>query len=63
MSTTPESEATRDAVRQHYAGIARETMAETTEASATSCCTPAAAGANPSTSRPWRPASAIPLKN
>ena len=31
MSTTPESEATRDAVRQRYAGIARVTMAETTE--------------------------------
>ena len=27
MSTTPESEATRDAVRERYAGIARETMA------------------------------------
>ena len=34
MSTTPESEATRDAVRQRYAGIARDTMAETAEASA-----------------------------
>jgi len=44
MSTTPESEATYDAVRQRYAGIARETMAETTEASATSCCAPSCCG-------------------
>ena len=32
MSTTPESEATREAVRDRYAGIARETMAATAEA-------------------------------
>ena len=32
MSTTPESEATREAVRERYAGIARETMAATAEA-------------------------------
>jgi arsenite methyltransferase len=44
MSTTPEREATRDAVRQRYAGIARETMAETAEASATSCCAPSCCG-------------------
>jgi arsenite methyltransferase len=44
MSTTPESEATRDAVRQRYAGIARETMAETAEATTTSCCAPSCCG-------------------
>jgi arsenite methyltransferase len=44
MSTTPESEATREAVRQRYAGIARETMAETPEASGTSCCAPSCCG-------------------
>jgi arsenite methyltransferase len=38
MSTTPESEATRQAVRERYAGIARSTMAETAEASGASCC-------------------------
>jgi arsenite methyltransferase len=40
MTTTPESDTTRDAVRQRYAEIARGTMAETTEASATGCCAP-----------------------
>ena len=45
MSTTPESEATREAVRQRYAGIARETMAETAEASGASCCAPSCCGA------------------
>jgi arsenite methyltransferase len=44
MSTTPESEATREAVRERYAGIARETMAKTPEASATSCCAPSCCG-------------------
>ena len=44
MSTTPESEATREAVRQRYAGIARETMAETPEASGGSCCAPSCCG-------------------
>jgi arsenite methyltransferase len=44
MSTTPESEATREAVRQRYAGIARNTMAETAEASGTSCCAPSCCG-------------------
>jgi arsenite methyltransferase len=44
MSTTPESEATREAVRERYAGIARETMAETAEATATSCCAPSCCG-------------------
>lgn len=44
MGTTPETEATRDAVRQRYAGIARETMAETDQASATSCCAPSCCG-------------------
>jgi hypothetical protein len=32
MSTTPDSEATRNAVGQRYAGIARDTMAVTAEA-------------------------------
>jgi arsenite methyltransferase len=44
MNTTPESEATHEAVRQRYAGIARETMAETAEASGTSCCAPSCCG-------------------
>ena len=44
MSTTPESEATRDAVRQRYAGIARSTMAETAGAPGESCCAPSCCG-------------------
>jgi SAM-dependent methyltransferase len=44
MSTTPESEATREAVRQRYAGIARDTMAETAVASGTGCCAPSCCG-------------------
>jgi arsenite methyltransferase len=40
MSTTPESEATREAVRERYAGIARETMAATAEAATAGCCAP-----------------------
>jgi arsenite methyltransferase len=44
MSTTPESEATREAVRERYAGIARNTMAETAEASGASCCAPSCCG-------------------
>jgi arsenite methyltransferase len=40
MSTTPESEATREAVRERYAGIARETMAATAEATTAGCCVP-----------------------
>jgi arsenite methyltransferase len=44
MSTMPESEATREAVRQRYAGIARTTMAETAEASGASCCAPSCCG-------------------
>ncbi len=44
MSTTPESDATRDAVRERYADIARATMAETTESSATGCCAPSCCG-------------------
>jgi arsenite methyltransferase len=40
MSTTPESEATRDAVSDRYAGIARKTMAATAEAPTDSCCAP-----------------------
>jgi arsenite methyltransferase len=44
MSTTPESEATREAVRQRYAGIARETMATTAEAAGASCCAPSCCG-------------------
>jgi len=44
MSTTPESEATREVVRQRYAGIARDTMAETAGATATSCCAPSCCG-------------------
>jgi arsenite methyltransferase len=44
MSTTPENEATREAVRQRYAGIARDTMAETAEEPATSCCAPSCCG-------------------
>ena len=46
MNTTPESEATREAVRQRYAGIARETMAETAEATAASCCAPSCCGSD-----------------
>jgi arsenite methyltransferase len=46
MSTTPESEATREAVRQRYAGIARETMAETAEAAGASCCAPSCCGSD-----------------
>jgi arsenite methyltransferase len=44
MSTMPESEATHEAVRQRYAGIARDTMAETAEASGASCCAPSCCG-------------------
>jgi arsenite methyltransferase len=44
MSTMPESEAAREAVRQRYAGIARNTMAETGEASGASCCAPSCCG-------------------
>jgi ubiquinone/menaquinone biosynthesis C-methylase UbiE len=44
MSITPESEATRAAVRERYAGIARDTMAETAEASGSSCCAPSCCG-------------------
>jgi hypothetical protein len=44
MSVTPESEATRDAVRQRYVGIARDTMADTAETSKTSCCAPSCCG-------------------
>jgi arsenite methyltransferase len=44
MNTTPESEATREAVRRRYAGIASETMAETPETSGTSCCAPSCCG-------------------
>ena len=44
MSTTPESEATREAVRERYAGIARHTMAETAEAPGASCCAPSCCG-------------------
>ena len=43
MSTTRESEATREAVRQRYAGIARETMAEP-RATVTGCCAPSCCG-------------------
>jgi arsenite methyltransferase len=46
MNTTPESEATREAVRERYAGIARETMAETAEASGSSCCAPSCCGSD-----------------
>jgi SAM-dependent methyltransferase len=44
MSTTPESEAMREVVRERYAGIARSTMAETAEASGASCCAPSCCG-------------------
>jgi arsenite methyltransferase len=44
MNTTPESEATREAVRRRYAGIASETMAETPATSGTSCCAPSCCG-------------------
>jgi arsenite methyltransferase len=44
MSTMPESEATCEAVRQRYAGIARNTMAETVEASGASGCAPSCCG-------------------
>jgi len=44
MSTTPESDTTRDAVRQHYANIARVTMAATGEASAAGCYAPSCCG-------------------
>jgi arsenite methyltransferase len=47
MTPTPESEATREAVRQRYAGIARETMAETTGPSASGCCAPSCCGERP----------------
>jgi arsenite methyltransferase len=40
MSSTPEHDATRDAVRERYADIARATMAETTGSSATGYCAP-----------------------
>jgi arsenite methyltransferase len=45
MSTTPESEATREAVRERYAGIARSTMAATAEAATAGCCAPSCCGA------------------
>jgi arsenite methyltransferase len=45
MSTTPESEATREAVRERYAGIARETMAATAEAATAGCCAPSCCSA------------------
>ncbi len=45
MSTTPESEATREAVRDRYAGIARETMAATAEAATAGCCAPSCCSA------------------
>jgi arsenite methyltransferase len=49
MSTTPESEATRDAVRQRYAEIARANLTETTGAAAAGCCAPSCcAGERPS---------------
>lgn len=44
MSTTPESDTTRDAVRQRYAEIARGTMAETAKASAIGCGAPSCCG-------------------
>jgi arsenite methyltransferase len=44
MSTTPESEVTREAVRERYAGIARKTIAETAEAATASCCAPSCCG-------------------
>jgi arsenite methyltransferase len=44
MSTTPESEATHEVVRERYAGIARSTMAETAETSGGSCCAPSCCG-------------------
>jgi arsenite methyltransferase len=44
MSITPESETTRNAVRERYAGIARATMAETAAAAASSCCAPSCCG-------------------
>jgi arsenite methyltransferase len=44
MSTTPESEATREAVRERYAGIPRKTIAETAEAATASCCAPSCCG-------------------
>ena len=44
MNTMPESDTTRDAVRERYAGIARSTMAETTETAATGCCAPSCCG-------------------
>jgi arsenite methyltransferase len=47
MSPTPESEATREAIRQRYAGIAREAMATTAEAAATGCCAPSCCGSGP----------------
>ena len=62
MSTTPESEATRDAVRQRYAGIARSTMAETAGAPGRAAVPRAAVVPRASMSRPWPPASAIPLE-
>jgi hypothetical protein len=40
MSATPESDTSRDAVRQRYADIARVTMAQITESSAGGCCVP-----------------------
>ena len=45
MSTTPESEATREAVRERYANIARETIAATAEAATADCCAPSCCGA------------------
>jgi arsenite methyltransferase len=45
MSTTPESEATREAIRERYAGIARKTIAETAEAATASCCAPSCCSA------------------
>jgi SAM-dependent methyltransferase len=45
MSTTPESEVTREAVRERYAGIARETMAATAATVPDSCCAPSCCSA------------------
>jgi arsenite methyltransferase len=44
MSTMLESEATHEAVRERYAGIARKTIAETAEAATASCCAPSCCG-------------------
>jgi arsenite methyltransferase len=44
MSTTHTSEATRDAVRQRYAAIARANLAKSAETSTTGCCAPGCCG-------------------